>query len=205
MTNVDPHGRHCVSSLPPEGAASSLGAARRELITYRERVQAALREFGIPGELIARRNLVLCEEPAELVLAQLGENGRQYLTTPATKAAWDAMLAAATLDGIPLAIVSAYRSLERQCEIVRDKLVQGLTIDQVLSASAPPGYSEHHTGRAIDIGTSEAASLEEIFETTGSYQWLSRHAGAFGFSLSFPRDNRYGYIHEPWHWCYQGG
>jgi D-alanyl-D-alanine carboxypeptidase len=181
------------------------GVSSAAAASYHERVRAALREFGIPEELITRRHLVLCEEPAELVLAQVGAGGRDYLLTPPTKAAWDAMRTAAALDGIPLAIVSAFRSLDRQCEIVRDKLAQGQSIDQVLTASAPPGYSEHHSGCAIDIGSSEAAALEEIFETTPSYRWLIRHAGRFGFSLSFPRGNQYGYIHEPWHWCYRAG
>ncbi len=170
--------------------------------SYMQRVQAALQRFGIQSGLIAQRNLFLCKEPPELVLAQVGAGGREYLVTPSTKAAWDAMRTAAALDGIPLAIVSAFRSLDRQCEIVAAKLQQGQTIDEVLSASAPPGYSEHHTGRAIDIGTSEAAALEEVFETTASYQWLAKHAGRFGFTLSFPRNNHYGYIHEPWHWCF---
>ncbi len=82
-----------------------------------------MQEFGISPELIARRNLVLCEEPPELVLAQVGAGGREYLVTPATKVAWeDAMRTAAALQGIPLAIVSAFRSLQRQCEIVTTKL-----------------------------------------------------------------------------------
>jgi D-alanyl-D-alanine carboxypeptidase len=45
-------------------------------------------------------------------------------------------------------------------------------------------------------------SLELEFERTEAFRWLSQNAGRFGFSLSFPRDNRYGYMYEPWHWCF---
>src|SRR5690606_31205051 len=110
--------------------------------------------------------------------------------------------AAARADGIQLYIVSAYRDLERQAEIIRRKQRQGLPLERILAASAPPGYSEHHTGRAVDINTPGCRALEEEFEHTEAFRWLTRRAARFGFTLSFPRGNRYGYIFEPWHWLY---
>lgn len=113
------------------------------------------------------------------------------------------MQARALADQIPLALVSAFRSVARQREIIVEKRAAGLGIEQILESVAPPGYSEHHTGRAIDIATSEADALDEVFETTPSFRWLEQHAASFGFTLSYPRNNPSGFVYEPWHWCYK--
>ena len=68
--------------------------------------------------------------------------------------------------------------------------------------NAAPGYSEQHSGRAVDLGTMGCDALSEEFENTKVYQWLVKNAGGFGFYLSYPRDNPYGIDFEPWHWCY---
>ncbi len=121
---------------------------------------------------------------------------------PEAAQAWRQMAAAAARDGVTLRLASAYRSLERQVEILRGKLDEGVSLEEILRESAPPGYSEHHTGRAVDITTPESDRLEEAFENTEAFAWLMGHAAEFGFSLSFPRGNRFGYAYEPWHWFY---
>jgi zinc D-Ala-D-Ala carboxypeptidase len=73
----------------------------------------------------------------------------------------------------------------------------------VLRINAPPGYSEHHTGRAVDLGTAGCAALDQAFAQTPAFAWLQRHAQRFGFYLSYPRDNAEGYLYEPWHWCFR--
>lgn len=102
--------------------------------------------------------------------------------------------------GIELVIVSAFRSIERQSEIVRRKLQNGMNIADILAVSAAPGYSEHHTGKAIDLAASSGAVLETEFEETKAFQWLSDNAKAFGFYMSYPKHNSFGYAYEPWHW-----
>lgn len=173
-------------------------------LDYLARVQGILEELGVPREVCAARALPVHEEARELELVEVGENGREYLLIPPAAAAWRALRAAAEADGVALKIVSAFRSVERQADIVRDKLARGLAFDAIFSASAPPGYSEHHTGRALDLGIPGAAPLEEDFEDTAAFRWLSANAGRFGFVLSYPRDNPDGYVYEPWHWCYRG-
>jgi D-alanyl-D-alanine carboxypeptidase len=126
------------------------------------------------------------------------------LLAPAAAAAWQAMRAAAAADGVALRLVSAYRSVERQAELIRQRLDAGEPLAQVLALIAPPGCSEHHTGRAVDIGTPGQPVLEASFEATPAFAWLQRHAGRFGFTLSYPRGNAAGYAHEPWHWCHDG-
>ena len=55
-----------------------------------------------------------------------------------------------------------------------------------------PGYSEHHAGTAMDIGTPDQPPAEESFEATPAFAWLHRRGGDFGFALSYPRGNRHG-------------
>jgi len=161
-----------------------------------------LASLEISRDIITARSLVLHPEATELVVAETGANGRQHLLVPAAAAAWSSLKQAAQADRVVITIVSAFRSVERQAEIVRAKLERGLSIDEILSVSAPPGYSEHHTGRAVDLTTDGVRPLELEFEGTAAFAWLSRHAERFGFVLSYPRQNRYGYLYEPWHWCF---
>ena len=166
-------------------------------------VDSILASLGISLDTIAARSLILYPEATELVVAETGEDGRQHRLVPRAAQAWGSLKEAAQADDVEIRIVSAFRSVERQAEIVRAKLARGQSIDQILSVSAPPGYSEHHTGRAVDVTTGGVRPLEVEFEGTAAFAWLTRHAGRFGFFLSYPRENRYGYAYEPWHWCFE--
>src|SRR5947207_5503600 len=168
-----------------------------------ERIRSVLASLEISTDLIAARSLVLHPEAQGLVVAAIGDDGREYLLTPAAAAKWREMSAAALTDGVVIQIASAFRSIDRQAEIIRAKLAEGLLLDAVLCVSAPPGYSEHHSGRAIDVTTTEGASLEVEFEKTEAFRWLSKNAARFGFVLSYPAGNPYGYDYEPWHWCFR--
>ena len=166
-------------------------------------IEQLLALLQIPAALIAEKGLIYQPEAVELVIAEVGDDGREHRLTPATAADWRAMQAAARTDGVALRIASAFRSIERQAEIVRAKLARGLSLDAILEVSAPPGYSEHHTGRAVDVTTDGVRPLEIEFETTDAFRWLSRRAGEFGFLLSYPAGNGHGYAYEPWHWCHR--
>jgi D-alanyl-D-alanine carboxypeptidase len=170
---------------------------------YRARVQVLLASLQLPAALVERRSLELQPEAEDLALAEVGADGREHRLVPPAADAWRAMRAAALADGIELRIVSAFRGVDRQAEIVRDKLARGQTPEQVLEVSAPPGYSEHHSGRAVDVASGTDRPLEEVFEQTDAYRWLLEHAAEFSFFLSYPRGNAAGYAFEPWHWCYR--
>lgn len=159
--------------------------------------------LGISAEILQQRGFVAVSEATSLVLAEVGEDGREYWLTPSTNQAWQAMKNAAASDGIALLMISAFRSISRQAEIIQSKLAAGDTIHDILQVCAPPGYSEHHTGRAIDIATPEDPELEMSFETTAAFRWLQKHAPEFGFQMSYPPENSSGYQYEPWHWCFQ--
>jgi D-alanyl-D-alanine carboxypeptidase len=167
-----------------------------------DRVKAILASLHIPLQSIAARSLVFHPEAADLVVAETGDDGKEYLLVPPAANAWRAMKASAFANGIVIRIVSAFRTVDRQAEIVRAKIEKGLPLESILSASAPPGYSEHHSGRAIDVTTDGVRPLEQEFEHTHAFRWLSANASRFGFVLSFPRQNPYGYAYEPWHWCF---
>ncbi len=164
-----------------------------------------LRSLGIPPEFFGARQLSRSEEASHLVFVELGADGREHFLAPAAAQGWKTMQAAAKAEGLPLLIVSAFRSIDRQAQIIRRKLAQGLGLDEILQVSAPPGFSEHHTGLAIDIGTPESQALETAFAQTAAFAWLCRHAGESGFRMSYPENNPAGFLYEPWHWCFVAG
>ncbi len=166
-------------------------------------VRAALQSLGIPAALPRQRKLRRHAEARRLTCCGLGTDGRDKFLTPAAAQAWHALRQAAASDEIDLRLISAFRSVDFQAALIRAKLDRGLSLDEVLRVNAPPGYSEHHSGRAVDIGTIGCAALDEAFERTDAFRWLNDRAGAFGFVLSYPRDNPEGFLYEPWHWCFK--
>ena len=144
--------------------------------------------------------------PEASSLVEVGPDylGREAQLVPEAAAAWNLMRDAALDEGVELLLLSAFRSVARQTAIVAAKLAKGQTLDQILVVSAYPGFSEHHSGQAIDIGTSGARHFEEEFEATTAFAWLVVRARDFGFALSYPRDNPFGIAYEPWHWRHGG-
>ena len=148
-------------------------------------------------------NTALPKIPEETQLVEFSENGRSFQLHPEALAAWEEMKTEATHCGIRLQIVSAFRSVARQAEIIESKKKKGLTEKDIFKESAPPGSSEHHSGKAIDISTPGYPVLDEAFEDSEAFNWLLENAGDFGFRLSYPKENSYGIAYEPWHWLYE--
>lgn len=113
---------------------------------------------------------------------------------------WQSMREAARVDGIDLLLISGFRSVEHQQRIITTKLAAGTPLEDILRVNAAPGYSEHHTGRAVDIGTPGCLPLTEAFEETAAFRWLARNGMNYGFRLSYPRGHPHGFVYEPWHW-----
>lgn len=169
---------------------------------YVGRLRALHAQLNIPETYASQTGLPMYEEPAELVATELDFYGREQRLTPEAFAAWQSMQERACADGISLLLLSAYRSVDYQCQILRRKLDAGQSLEQILGVNAAPGFSEHHTGRAIDIGAPECPVLEERFEETTAFVWLCSNAAQFRFTLSYPRANSCGIAYEPWHWCF---
>jgi D-alanyl-D-alanine carboxypeptidase len=167
-----------------------------------DRLQERLEALGLDHSYGERTGLSLVPEPTVLTFAGLDRFRRAlWLVSPAARA-WRSMQAAALRDGVVLEAISGYRSHDYQLGIFERKLARGLGVEDILTVNAAPGYSEHHSGRALDIGTLDEPPAEESFEDTGAFAWLRDNATGYGFVMSYPRDNPHGIVYEPWHWAW---
>lgn len=174
----------------------------RRLTSAARQARQLNQKLGVPEDYGCRHQLRLQNEPSQLASMGLDVFGREQFLTPPAASALHAMIAAAAADAIELQVVSAFRSVEYQSALLRNKLEKGQSMEQILRVSAAPGYSEHHSGRAVDLTTPDFPVLEESFADSGAFAWLMEHADTFGFRLSYPRGNRHGVAYEPWHWYY---
>ena len=158
--------------------------------------------LGVPANHGGSRKLKRVREATSLTFVGADTQGRPQWLTPRTARAWTRMRDAAARDDITLEIVSAFRSVEYQLGIIQRKVERGLSMEEILRVSAAPGYSEHHSGRAFDLTTPNYAALEEEFENSSAFAWLSTNAKLYGFTMSYPRGNPHGIAYEPWHWCW---
>ncbi|HKK19984.1 MAG TPA: M15 family metallopeptidase [candidate division Zixibacteria bacterium] len=125
-------------------------------------------------------------------------NDYRIYVTGATRKAFVEMARSADKDGIKLIAESGYRSSRYQRAIIKRRMEAGHSFEQVMKYVAPPGYSEHETGRALDLATSNAG-----FVNTEAYKWLKHHGAEFGFSETYPKERTGNMPYEPWHWCYK--
>jgi D-alanyl-D-alanine carboxypeptidase len=117
------------------------------------------------------------------------------------------MAAAALRDGVVLVPISGFRTVADQKYLYFDvKAERGQDAKERAKVSAPPGYSEHHTGYALDIGDGNvpATNLSVNFEKTEAFRWLKANAAYYSFEMSFPKGNKQGVSYEPWHWRFAG-
>lgn len=122
-------------------------------------------------------------------------------------AALEAMRQAAADDGVDLRVLSAFRSVALQKSLFFDvKSERNQTAEERAHVSAPPGFSEHSTGLAVDLGdgSEPGSNLSRSFDRTPAFDWLQTHAARFHFQLSFPQNNAQGVSYEPWHWRFEG-
>jgi len=113
----------------------------------------------------------------------------------------------AKADGVEFIPISGFRTIEEQRQLFFEISRQrNQTPAERAKVSAPAGYSEHHTGYALDIGDSNAPStnLSSSFDQTDGFKWLQQNASKYSFELSFPQNNPQGVMYEPWHWRFVG-
>ena len=158
-------------------------------------------ELGIPDDYGLEPRRPVFTEADELV--DVGPNlvGRMQRLEPETAAKWAAMVHAARGDGVTLLIVSGFRGIDYQARLIRKKINAGQEVSEILRVNAAPGFSEHHTGRAVDIATPGSRPLTEEFEASEAFRWLNENAARYGFSMTYPRENPFGFVFEPWHWA----
>jgi len=110
------------------------------------------------------------------------------------------MAEAARKDSVKLLVDSGYRSASFQKRIIKRRMEEGETFENIARFVAPPGYSEHETGMAVDLVPSEAR-----FVYTEAYRWLKLHGQEFGFIESIPEDSTGVRYWESWHWLFIPG
>jgi len=143
----------------------------------------------------------------ELPEAQLVGISADLRLQPDAARALLAMQRAAKADGVDLVVLSAFRSIALQRQLFFDvQAERNQSARDRARVSAPPGFSEHSTGFAVDLadGQQPATNLSIRFDDTQAYQWLASHAHRFHFQLSFPAGNVQGVSYEPWHWRFEG-
>lgn len=117
------------------------------------------------------------------------------------------MFNAAIQQGVNLNLQSGYRSYNLQKIVYNNELMNYGQV-QADKESARPGYSEHQTGFAADIGgtTDPACNVSQCFIQTPEAIWLSANAFRFGFIIRYTQSNTAvtGYEAEAWHVRYVG-
>ncbi|SDN39879.1 D-alanyl-D-alanine carboxypeptidase [Psychrobacillus sp. OK028] len=123
------------------------------------------------------------------------------------RAAFQEMAAEATLSGYELIAFSTYRSFDYQTKLY-DRYVSNDGQAAADRYSARPGYSEHQTGLAFDIGEQhfEQHFARESFGETEAGKWVAANAHKYGFIMRYPKGSEKitGYMYEPWHFRYVG-
>ena len=127
---------------------------------------------------------------------------------PKARTAFEKMAKAALEDGIELVAFSGFRSYDYQ-KTLYDRYVKRDGKEAADRYSARPGYSEHQTGLAFDIGEKgrEELWLTNEFGDTEAGQWLAQNSHKYGFLLRYPKgkEDITGFMHESWHFRYLEG
>ena len=161
---------------------------------------------------LVNANLPFAEEPAP-ELAAANEDGTIQLEAEAA-AAYRKMAAAAAEDGVTLVLAAGYQDADARAAAYESQkqryLEKGKTEEDAASLAAdirlPAECSEHGTGYAADILSSDYPDCDTGFESTRAYEWLTAYAAEYGFILRYPQEHQAatGVVFEPWHWRYVG-
>lgn len=124
--------------------------------------------------------------------------------------AYQALQAALLAEGVDIELESCYRSVERQQELWTE-YEKSYGLDYCNKYVAVPGFSEHHTGFAIDtnlILQTDDQTSEEKKQKEREQLWEKVHQKLpeYGFILRYLQDKEAitGYSYEPWHLRYVG-
>ena len=199
--SVTPTMSGVVKSQPEQNCTVNVTRENQQT-AFGHRITVLQKQLGIPKDYGLLHKLELCEECSQPVFIGKDIFDRDQKMAAQAAHAWFEMRDAAAADNIDIQVVSAFRPVDYQAGIIKRKLDAGQRIEDILKVSAAPGYSEHHSGRALDLTSPGFEPLEEEFENSPAFAWLGESAGRFGFRMSYPKDNRHGIAYEPWHWCW---
>lgn len=158
------------------------------------------------GTSVPPRDLVMIRREHVPATNKYFSSGTHFLPQKVHKAYRKMNRAMLRAVGRRVFILSGYRSPAYQLVVFLETLEESkFDMKRTVKRVALPGYSEHGvpSRQAIDLTTlrlGERGADNPAFERTREYQWLTKHAREFGFHLSYPRDNKWGVMFEPWHW-----
>lgn len=101
-------------------------------------------------------------------------------------------------------VISGFRSVELQQKLFEEK-TELCGEKEAQRWVARPGYSEHHSGYAVDFGIYRNGASSK-FNGKGKYRWLQAHAHEYGFVLRYAteKEKTTGIAGESWHFRYVG-
>lgn len=194
----------------PSSSTTDITAGERKL---------TLSEMEIPDTswayyIVNRSNPLPAEFEDDIEFKGVWSNGRYYYLDSRAADFAECMINDAAEDGVTLLICSAYRSYARQTSNFENRLREYASSKYSFSDAytltagyiAVPGTSEHHTGLAVDFITPGYMYLDDGFEETDAYKWLSDNCYKYGFILRYPSDKSEltGINYEPWHFRFIG-
>ena len=168
-------------------------------VSETSRIDAIHKALKIPSGY-SKNGMSFQRETRDLVSLRCGLNGEPRLLTSAAAEKLTELQISARTSGVTIGVKWAFRSYEDQARLIRARMLEGRTLESLLSWIAVPGYSEHHTGEAVDF---ETYPKDASFESTDAYYWLNKNAEKFDFFMSYPEGGNAGIIWEPWHWRYR--
>ena len=171
---------------------------------YLKKINGILENLNISYQIIIDKNggklQTECDSP--IYFGRDIYNRKQYLQKDACESLHK-MISAAKKDDVEIFLVSAFRTVDYQYNIVKRKFKKGQSEMEIFDVSAIPGFSEHHTGRAVDLHTNGVNGvLTTDFENSKAFTWLMENAYSYGFRLTYPKNAGNGILYEPWHWFY---
>ena len=104
--------------------------------------------------------------------------------------AWKEIRDAAAKDGVKLIPSSGWRSFEEQKALWTER--SDPDVRAIKGPAAKPGYSNHQSGRAVDIRGCPGVKQLSDGHSTPVYDWLKTNAKRFGFQRTVTV--------EAWHW-----
>lgn len=198
-----------IAGASPDSAIETLFAAGEGSPT-----DLALLDITNPASplVIANKHRPLVPEdyaPADLVIPAVPSASAEAVRLRAEAAgALENMFAAAAAEGVSINVKSSYRSYETQFSLYNGYVATKGTAEAD-TTSARPGFSEHQTGLAVDIGDAAAGTacdFNSCFADTPAAKWVAAHGSDYGFIVRYGpgEEAMTGYLPEPWHLRYLG-
>ncbi|MBF8807888.1 MAG: M15 family metallopeptidase [Enterococcus lacertideformus] len=218
--------QHIASQAREEGQTTRKNKNTTTQNTTAPKTKSSKKNSAIPNAQPTDWNLILVgpehrleqevDESTQLVSLPNG-----YLIDKRIQRDYEDLAKAAQNSGFPLVMVSAYRSVSSQQEVFAQNVQEVMSSQNVSEEEATaitkqtitePGYSEHHTGLAVDVvdenwyNNYPSQLLDASYGGQPGAKWIAENASKYGFIVRYPKDRQAvtKITYEPWHLRYVG-